>query len=186
MTWALASAIAILAIPASPLDEKVRLEGGLDLSGHALKLEGTKGRTRVLIFVAADCPIANRYAPEIERTYRDYRRKPFDFTLVYLADLNQVPEIATHGKKFQLSLPVALDPNHRLVAATGATVTPEAVVVGADGTLLYRGRIDDRNVEHGKVRQAYRRDLRVALDEIASGQPVSMPRTAAIGCFISQ
>jgi hypothetical protein len=81
--------------------------------------------------------------------------------------------------------PVLLDPQHRLVQRLKATVTPEAVVVGKKGELLYRGRIDDGYVALGKKRAAVtEHDLDAALEAIAAGKPVKKTETKAVGCLI--
>jgi len=77
------------------------------------------------------------------------------------------------------------DPKLALVKFTGATVTPEAVVV-AGGKVVYRGRIDDRYVDLGRERPApTRRDLFEALTAIVAGKPAPQSVTQAVGCFIS-
>lgn len=138
----------------------------------------------MLLFIAHECPIANRYAPEIARIQKEYSSKGVDFYRVYVMPLKEASIAKAHGEEYKLPFDALLDPNRKLVDAVNATVTPEAAVVGPKGTLLYRGRIDDQNIEHGKIREGYRRDLRVALDEILAGKPVSVKETPAIGCFL--
>ena len=54
-----------------------------------------------------------------------------------------------------------------------------------DGTVLYRGRIDDLYIALGKRRDhVTAHDLRDALDEIVGGRPVGNPRTQAVGCSL--
>jgi hypothetical protein len=80
---------------------------------------------------------------------------------------------------------VLIDRRHELVRQLGATVTPEAAVIGAHGELLYRGRIDDGYVSLGKRRfEATTHDLRDALEAVLAGKPVAAPRTATVGCAI--
>ena len=77
------------------------------------------------------------------------------------------------------------DPAHTLVRLTGATVTPEAAVLGPQGRLLYEGRIDDRFADFGRAHDlASVHDLRRALDAIQAGKPVAVARTKAVGCDI--
>jgi hypothetical protein len=72
------------------------------------------------------------------------------------------------------------------VKATGATVTPEAVVVGTSGKIEYRGRIDNKYVTWGTARpEATERDLRAAIQAVAEGRPVATAYTKAVGCFIT-
>ena len=141
----------------------------------------------VIIFTLTDCPVANQYAPEIQRIVTAYGTPKVRFYLAY-PDADLKPEqIRKHIKDFAYKNIVPLqDQKQRLANATGATVTPEAVVVLKDGTIAYRGRIDDRVAELGKIRhQPIERDLRAALDSILAGKPIAKSRTEAIGCYIA-
>jgi hypothetical protein len=90
-----------------------------------------------------------------------------------------------HAAQYQLSLPVLLDPKHQLVKLARATITPEVVVFGRNGGVLYRGRIDNNYAAFGKKRAwVQNHDLIDALDAIAAGQPVKVKETKAIGCLI--
>lgn len=78
-----------------------------------------------------------------------------------------------------------LDPQHQLVKFARATVTPEAVVIGKNGQVLYRGRIDDGYVAFGKKRAiATEHDLIEVLDTLTAGKPLKKTETKAIGCLI--
>ena len=167
-------------IPTTPVD----LKGGQTLEGKPASIEIKKSKATVLLFIAYDCPVANRYAPEIRRIYSEYKEKGVGFYRIYIRDMDWVEEVVAHGEDFKLEFPAVLDPKLELVKACGARVTPEAVVMGPDSKMLYRGRIDDQNIEHGRIREGYRRDLRVALDEVLAGKKVSVPEAAAVGCFI--
>src|SRR5205823_13451055 len=77
------------------------------------------------------------------------------------------------------------DPTLALAKFTGATVTPEAVIVAA-GNVAYRGRIDDRYVDLGHERPTpTQHDLVDALTAVAAGKPAPHATTQAVGCFIS-
>ncbi|MBS1710453.1 MAG: redoxin domain-containing protein [Armatimonadetes bacterium] len=167
-------------LPSTP----VSLTGAADLTGKPTAPNPAAAKATVLLFISHECPIANRYAPEIARIYADYKDRKAAFYRVYIGAMEDAELYAEHGKEFGLAMPGLVDFNLKLAKSTGATVTPEAVVLDSKGVMRYRGRIDDQNVEHGKIREGYRRDLRIALDEILAGQPVSMPTTASVGCFI--
>ena len=55
-------------------------------------------------------------------------------------------------REYEYPCPALRDPDHTLVAQTGATVTPEAVVFDSDWTIAYRGRINDEFEDFGKSR----------------------------------
>src|SRR5262249_45693147 len=68
-------------------------------------------------------------------------------------------------------IPAILDSRHKVVEAAGAKVTPEAILVGRGGKILYSGRIDNFYAGLGKPRrQATVHDLRTALEEILAGK----------------
>lgn len=167
-------------LPQAPIS----LDGLLNLSGELVQINTKDYEATVFLFIAAECPIANRYAPEIGRIYADYSPKKVQFFRVYIDPLTRAEEFKIHGEEYGLKMRALLDPNKSLVKATGVRVTPEVAILNSQGVMKYRGRIDDMNIEHGKIREGYRRDLRIALDEILAGKPVSMPEATAIGCFI--
>ncbi|HEY2945014.1 MAG TPA: redoxin domain-containing protein [Vicinamibacteria bacterium] len=162
----------------------------LDLAGHPVDPRpGPGARPAVLVFVRTDCPIANRYAPELRRLQDRFAGKGVAFWLVY-PDPSETPDaIRRHQRDFGLGFHALRDPQHELVKATRATVTPEAAVfvAGAAGPrMVYRGRIDDRYVDFGRSRPApTSRDLREVLQALAAGRTLASRTTPAVGCFIA-
>jgi thiol-disulfide isomerase/thioredoxin len=140
--------------------------------------------TTVLVFTTTDCPIANRYAPEIQRLAKQYGS--VRFVMVYPV-ANDTPElIDAHRTKFAYTIDFIRDEKHELVKKTGVTVTPEVAVM-KDGRMLYRGRIDDRYIEFGKDRpQPTVRDLERSLEAILAGRPVPVAETRAVGCILAE
>jgi len=161
----------------------------LDLAGGRVDpLPAPGAGPAVLVFVRTDCPIANRYAPEMRRLQDRFAGKGMAFWLVY-PDPAETPEaIRRHQRDFGLAFRALRDPQHELVRATQATVTPEAAVFvgGRDGPrMVYRGRIDDRYVDFGRSRPApTARDLRDVLQLLAAGSTLTPRTTPAVGCFI--
>ena len=107
----------------------------------------------VFLFTSTDCPISNRYAPEVQRVVSEFSSKGVVFRLVYPNPADHAGAIREHMAAFSYegALDGLRDPAHALVKFTKATMTPEAVVV-ADGRVVYRGRIDDRYVDLGVER----------------------------------
>ena len=141
----------------------------------------------LLFFVATDCPISNRYAPEIARICSDYRAHGVRCFMVYPDAAVDVATISAHRREygFGATTPAIVDRGHALVRAVGPRVTPEAAIYSSAGR-VYRGRIDDWYLDVGRSRrQATRHDVRLALDAALAGRPVTQPETEAIGCFIT-
>jgi hypothetical protein len=137
----------------------------------------------VLVFLRSDCPISNRFAPEINRLAEEFGPRQVAFWRVYPAAADTADVVHRHTKEYRLAPPAVLDHERHLARALEVDVTPEAVALAPGGKVLYRGRIDDRFVDYGKARaEPSRRDLAAALEEALAGQPVSTPQTQAIGC----
>ena len=138
----------------------------------------------VYVFTTTDCPISNRYAPEIQRLATKFGGQ-INFVLVYPVQTDSPEKIREHVKKFSYSLETLRDVEQKLVKQTGVTVTPEvAVMKGAQ--VVYRGRIDDRYVDFGKDRpQPTTRDLEAALDAVVAGKPIAVRETRAVGCILA-
>ena len=146
---------------------------------------GTLAMT-VLIFLSTECPVSNRYAPEIARLHGEFAPRGVTFRLVYPNPLDDDMAIKKHVVEFGYPPIAERDSNHALVKQTGATITPEAIVLDGRQRVVYRGRIDDRFVELGRERPtATTRDLRNAITAALAGRRVSPSRTQAVGCFIA-
>jgi len=156
------------------------------LSGELTNpLRTTNAMATVFIFVATDCPISNRYAPEVQRLQAEFSPRGVAFWLLYPDRATTSEAIQKHLKDYGYAIPALRDPEHSLVKRTGAKVTPEAVVFDRNLEIAYRGRIDDRYVELGQMRPApTRKDLEEALAAVLVGKPVPVPSTRAIGCHI--
>ncbi len=143
-------------------------------------------KATVLFFVLSDCPIANSYAPEINRIAAAYSSLGVRSYLVYVEDELSAPVARQHAQDHEFKFPALLDPGHQLVKFSKVTVSPEVAVLAPDNTVLYRGRIDDRAAAFGQSRVTpSKRDLRDALEAILAGKPVDTPVTKAVGCYIS-
>ena len=152
--------------------------------GHGALDDGSREAT-ALFFVLTDCPISNQFAPEINRICDAYEPQGVGCFLVYVDPEKSAGQIQEHAAEYSHSRPAIHDRDRALTAKAGATITPESAVFSADGKLLYRGRINNLYASLGKSRQrASVHDLRTALDEILDGEPVSTPRTQAVGCFM--
>ncbi|HVQ30672.1 MAG TPA: FG-GAP-like repeat-containing protein [Vicinamibacteria bacterium] len=174
----------------SPSAPDVSGAGGLDLTGTVVRPLSTAAPATVLLFVRADCPIANRYAPEIVRLRDQFSPRGVAFWLVYADPPQDAESIGAHLREYALPGPALRDPEHALVRAAGARVTPEAAVFvpGAMGPkLAYRGRIDDRYQDLGHMRASPTvHDLEDALTAVLAGQAVARSEAPAVGCSIAQ
>jgi AhpC/TSA family len=161
---------------------------GLDLAGHAIApFDAADAKAIVFIFISTDCPISNRYAPEIRRVEGDFARSGVRFWLVYADADTSSDAIRKHVKEYRLPQQVLRDPRHTLVRLAQARVTPEAAVFLPGPRLVYHGRIDNRYADLGKERpEATQHDLEEVLKAIVQGKPVPYSTAKAVGCYLPE
>jgi hypothetical protein len=162
---------------------------GTDLSGHPIAQIAPAGtRAIVFFFAASDCPICNRYIPEMERLDREFAQDGVRFWWVYPNPGDTAAVVRSHDQQFDIHADTVLDTGQRLTRLAHATTTPEVALFVPAGTGLrevYRGRIDDRYLAIGQERpRAMRHDLENAIRAVLAHQPVSGPAGPAVGCSI--
>jgi Redoxin len=159
---------------------------GIDLDGKPVRdLAGPGVRVVVLVFAASDCPISNRYVPEIARLNKEFSSHGVRFWWVFPNPEDRAPVVSQHVKDFAIHEDTLLDRDQALVKRAGATVTPEAAVFTADLREVYHGRIDDRYLDIGQERpQPQRHDLEAAIAAALAGRPIPQPGGPPVGCSI--
>ena len=182
----LTACLTLLCLPAlaqERVDPKLSIP---DVRGRMQRPFDPQGKTAsVVFFITNDCPISNRYAPEIKRICSDFASNARCYLDYVDPDLT-AEQILKHTAEFgHGDYPAIRDARQLLVKAAGATVTPEVAVILPGGKIGYRGRIDNTYVTWGQARrEATEKDLRTALDAAVAGRPAATPRTKAIGCYI--
>lgn len=165
--------------------ESLAIPAMKDSKEASLRIEHLGQKLTVVIFVTTDCPVSNRYAPEYRRLVDEYRPKGVAFVFAYVDPETTWKQVKDHQSQLKFSGTSVLDVDHQLAKALGAITTPEAVVLSRDGKMHYRGRIDDRYVEHARANsKPVNADLRNALTALLGGKEPSVKEASAIGCAI--
>lgn len=158
-----------------------------DIDGRPVEFLPLEAKALLLFFSRQDCPIANAYAPRIERIYKKYQSRGIHSVLVQTDSSATLETLQQHAHEYRYTLPVVHDRSHALVDGLQATLTPQAALIDREGNTLYLGRIDDQYVALGKKRrQAEHHDLEVAIDAFLAGAPIAQPRTPGVGCVIER
>jgi hypothetical protein len=178
MNWLAAFALGFILHPSVAVRD---IDGAMR---EPLKVE--KGHLEALFFVTYDCPVSNYYSHEIRRICDGYAQRGVGCSLVYTDATMTDDQAKKHAQDYgHGAYPKIVDRNHELVKATGAAITPTAVVVRPDGSIAYRGRIDNSFAAIGIQRRVVTdHDVRDALDEVLAGKPVAKPEEPAVGCYI--
>jgi peroxiredoxin len=158
-----------------------------DISDRPCSLSDFKDKKAiVVVFIGTECPVNNAYMPRLVELHRTYGSRGVQF-LALNANCHDTPsKIKGHAEEHKLPFPVLRDAANVVADQFHAERTPEAFVIDAAGTIVYRGRIDDQFGVGFKRPAPTRRDLADALDEVLAGKPVSRPRTKAPGCLIAR
>lgn len=189
MRWALSGLLVAVAAAGPPSRATPVPLALIDLDGRrADPLDSPRVPFTVFVFTRTDCPISNRYAPELRRLHERFARAGVAFWLVHADPAETAEAIRRHLKEYGYPFGALRDPQHSLVRMTQARVTPEAAVfvAGPSGArLVYTGRIDDRYVSFGRTRPApTTHDLERVMEALLAGEAVARRTTPAIGCSI--
>jgi hypothetical protein len=182
----LLATLALTACAARPPRDDAARATALDLDNRAVDPLDNAAPATVLIFVRTDCPVSNRFAPEVRRLADAYQPRGARFYLVYVDPTQSPEEIRQHLADYHYTCQALRDPDHALVRECRATITPQAVVFDRARTITYSGRINDLYADLGKARaQATTHDLEDAIEATLAGKPVAQARTQAVGCTIA-
>jgi len=153
-----------------------------DLEGKSVSFSGLRGPVTVVTFIATQCPVSNAYNQRMIALFRDYSPKDVRFIFVNANRSEPASEVREHSKRAGFPFPVYKDSNNVVANRFGAEVTPENYVIDASGVIRYHGSIDDSQNE-ARIRT---RGLRLALDALLAGKPVTTAETKAFGCTIKR
>ncbi|MBX3025986.1 thioredoxin family protein [bacterium] len=171
-----------LGATAPKADVKMRSVDGPAVS--IAEIAGTKGT--LVIFTCNHCPWAKAWEQRIATLGNTYGKRGIGVIAINANDPAAYADDSYDGmvaraRALGLQFPYVVDSGSTVARAFAAERTPEAFLFDAQGRLVYHGTIDD-NAEHAdQVKEAY---LANALEAVASGQPVAVKETKALGCTI--
>ena len=156
----------------------------LDLNGVRIPIsEGCV----VLVFLDPDCPIANACIPVLNALSVQFRGRGVRLVGVYTDPAFDPKRLWGHRRDFSIQFPVVQDRSGRLVRVAGASYSSEVAVLNGPGKILYRGRIDNRVAEDGRVRlKATENNLRNVLERLGAGETGPFPEQKGFGCFLPE
>jgi len=154
-----------------------------DLDGRIRACSDWGGaRVVVLYFLGADCPAARSYAKRLEEL--SVRGEKSGIAVIGVApnEAESDPKLREWQTSTKTTFPILRDPGQILCRRLGITRTPEVAVLDAQRRLRYRGKIDDQFGPGMHGARPGRAHLQIAIDELISDKPVSLPCTAPTGC----
>jgi peroxiredoxin len=163
-----------------------------DANGKTETLSQYKGKYVVLEWFNPECPFVKKHygGGNMQNLQKEYT----DRGVVWLTvDSNapgtegnitadQAKKIMDSWKTHQTAL--VLDPESKIAKLYGAKNTPNMVVIGPDGKIVYEGAIDSKATPNPADIPASTNYVKNALDEALAGKPVSNTQTKPYGCSV--
>lgn len=183
-TLSLITLVALPLLAAEPAD-LLRVRRTTDVEGKVRQLGETPGtKAIVLVFLGPECPISQRYVPELNRIALEQATNAVEFRGVISGASITRSNAAGFVKEYAIRYPVLFDDTGGLARWLRPTHVPEAFVLKPDGSIAYRGRIDDWYEKPGKPRAIIRnRELREAIAAVLAGKQPPKIFAQPVGCF---
>ncbi|MGE0709055.1 MAG: redoxin domain-containing protein [Planctomycetota bacterium] len=142
-------------------------------------------RLIALVFTTVECPMVKRVLPRVVALSRELRPKGVQFLAVDVGPGDDLRAVATQALDCEADFPFVKDFSGDAIRRLGVDRTALVVVLDEQRRVRYRGRVDDQYRLGGVRPKATREDLRLALEELLAGKPVSVPETAVDGCRVA-
>lgn len=158
------------------------------ISDNILSLQSLKGENAtVVMFICNHCPYVKHVNQQLVQLANDYLQKGISFIAISSNDVINYPDDSPEKMKEAAILegypfPYLYDESQETARAYFAACTPDFSIFDADLKCVYRGQLDGSRPKNDIVSDG--KDIRAALDNILTGQPVSELQKPSLGCNI--
>jgi peroxiredoxin len=141
----------------------------------------------LVVFMCNHCPYVIHIRAGLAELARDYLPSRAAIVGVNANDVVNYPDDSPAKMKDEVRsagyiFPYLYDETQAVAQAYRAACTPDIFLFDKNRKLVYRGQFDDSRPGNGLPVTG--RDLRLALDAVLAGQPVSPNQKASMGCNI--
>lgn len=158
--------------------------GLTDLNGKPI-LPKSGSNATVFIMMSPECPLCQSYSLTLNNLNKKYAPQGVTFYGIVPGKLYTATSINAFMQTYAISFPMYFDLDKHFTTQMKATKTPEVFVMDNKSMVRYRGRIDNWAYELGKKRKVItEHELIDALEALVSNQPIRVPKTEPIGCYI--
>lgn len=153
--------------------------------GATVTMKPDDGKIKVVVFTCNSCPYAKAFEPRLIEIANRFGNKGVSFYAVNPNDDVQytdetLPNMKKRADEKEYPFPYLKDGDSSTARAYGARVTPHVYVIDGDGTLRYRGYVDDS----AKPAERKTTGLIDALTAMTNGRDIANADTRAFGCTI--
>jgi hypothetical protein len=117
----------------------------------------------------------------VEGLLNQNKTKGIKFYLIFSNKGESTDFIEYFYRSINWDIPYILDTAGTLLNKYKATHTPQVFILDTTKKVVYKGPIDDSNLNQGRVDKSY---LKNALEDILAGRAVQTPEVAGTGCWI--
>lgn len=184
----LLAASALLAKASETAPSLFRVRSVIDAAGTVHQLGGKPGvQVTVLVFLSPECPISQRYIPELNRIAAAHTTNTVEFYGVVAGQTMTRSNAVTFVREYAITFPVLVDERLSLARWLRPTHVPEAYVLKPDGDVVYHGRIDDGYEAVGRQRTVVQhRELRDAIEAVLAGKTPAPAFARPVGCYFEE
>ena len=173
-----------------PLDTPlptVRLVNAIDGALVDVGALATGKRGTLVIFLCNHCPFVVHIRSELVKVAHETLDRGLAVVAINSNDPVGYPQDAPPAmqrlaRDDNWRFPFLFDETQEVARAFDAQCTPEFYLFDAEGKLAYRGQFDDSRPSNGKPITG--RDLRLAVEALASGRAPSTDQKPSVGCNI--
>jgi len=158
------------------------------VSGKMMTFAQLKGQQgTVVVFICNHCPYVIHVIDEIVNIAKKYASKGIRFIAISSNDVVSYPQdspekMKEHALKWGFTFPYLYDETQEIAKAYQAACTPDYNVFDKDDICLYRGQLDE--ARPGNNQSVDGKDLRLVLDRMLAGKPISIKQIPSTGCNI--
>lgn len=160
-----------------------------DINGRSLTLSQAANQNGLLvIFSCNTCPMVSRWENRIKSIASTARLNNVGMIALNPNERSRergesLSDMKRRATKQLYNFSYALDKDHKIADAFGATKTPEVFLFDGDMKLIYKGSIDDNPNRASEVKNSYLED---ALQAMTAGNNLEVSKTSPEGCSIKR
>ena len=165
---------------------------GVDTNGKTHTLKELRGKTVILEWTNDGCPYVKKHygSGNMQSLQKEETAKGVVWLTIASSapgeqgNLTPAEHNALMEKRGAAPTAVIVDEDGTIGHAYGATTTPDMFIITPDGTLAYKGAIDDKATTDTADIAGAKNYVRNALEQIAAGKPVDPAVTRSYGCSV--
>ncbi len=158
-----------------------------DYRGASMSLADVQDKPIVVLaFIGTECPLAKLAVTKLNTLAKEFELRGVAILGINSNRQDSLADLAAQAKQQDVGFRLLKDAGNKLADAAGAERTPEVVVLDQKRAIRYVGRIDDQDGIGYRRDAAKRNDLKIAIEELLAGKPVSVATTEVEGCHIGK